>query len=419
MGVHYYGVARLLADARAKDAANQVAEDTKARFDWAQVGLLIDSVSPDRLEELEALASERDEDYEPAGLGRFLQVRFPNDKSVEQRDKLFAFVDQHRLVSRGSLYLEGVRVWDDASSVEPHAEDQRYLESQPLGIGALEAHQTHSASLGKHVDFVDVESAWGLEHEDIKAHKVSLICGQMRNGTWAHGTKVLGVVCALDNRKGCLGIAPKVSSVRVASWHGSSVADAITAGSDALESSGGVLLVEVESPYAQDKYGPVELTEANFAAIRLATGLRIHVVEAAGISKKGSMNLDAAKLDDSRAVMVSAATSFSFKEPKWRRMDRASYGTRVNCFAWGREVWAPTVGTKGATTGYTKSFSGTSSAAAIVAGAAVSVVSSARDAGKELTPVQLRTLLSSYGTPAAKASRIGVMPDLVRILRAI
>jgi hypothetical protein len=74
-----------------------------------------------------------------------------------------------------------------------------------------------------------------------------------------------------------------------------------------------------------------------------------------------------------------------------------------------------------ATDQYTRSFGGTSSSAAILAGAALLVQSTAQARlGCRLTPDRIRALLSSPSTGTASShpaeDRIGVMPDLRKIL---
>jgi serine protease len=68
-------------------------------------------------------------------------------------------------------------------------------------------------------------------------------------------------------------------------------------------------------------------------------------------------------------------------------------------------------------------FGGTSGASAIVAGAAVVTQGIARARGQNLTPAQMRTLLSdaAFNTLSANpaADRIGVMPNLKGIEQQI
>jgi hypothetical protein len=202
-------------------------------------------------------------------------------------------------------------------------------------------------------------------------------------------------------------------------------------------SFGDVLLLE-----AQTKIGgagptlPVEVEQAEFDVIRLATAVGVIVVEAAG---NGGRNLDtwadaagaqplnraSAAFRDSGAIMVGAATS---AYPHARRVG-SNFGSRIDCYGWGENVDTTGDGWMGtATTDYTSSFHGTSSAVAIVAGAAVCVQGAAAASGFRYSPLQMRSVLANpvSGTPSAHpistpygppADLIGVMPNLRKILQ--
>jgi hypothetical protein len=97
----------------------------------------------------------------------------------------------------------------------------------------------------------------------------------------------------------------------------------------------------------------------------------------------------------------------------------SSFGSRVDCFAAGSMVRAPS---STATNAY-QQFAGTSSASAIVAGAAASLQAMTRAAtGSTLAPADVRRLFrsASLGTlpDDPLGARIGPMPDLRKIIRA-
>ena len=96
-----------------------------------------------------------------------------------------------------------------------------------------------------------------------------------------------------------------------------------------------------------------------------------------------------------------------------------------NCYAWGENI--VTAGSYPGSSGfaintYTGKFNGTSGAAAIIAGAAITVQSIAEaNLQTRLSPSQMRELLSNatYGTPSMDGhsiDKIGVMPDLKKII---
>ncbi|OFD55311.1 peptidase S8 and S53 subtilisin kexin sedolisin [Bacillus mycoides] len=100
----------------------------------------------------------------------------------------------------------------------------------------------------------------------------------------------------------------------------------------------------------------------------------------------------------------------------------SNYGSRVDVYGWGNAV--DTTDAKPSefmTNLYTSSFSGTSSASPIIAGAAASIQGIAKNSqGKVYTPSQLRDILSDSSTGTKSndptSDKIGVLPDLKAIL---
>ena len=89
------------------------------------------------------------------------------------------------------------------------------------------------------------------------------------------------------------------------------------------------------------------------------------------------------------------------------RLGFSSFGGRIDCYGWGNGVdtlrrrWTGT-----ATTAYTGSFGGTSSASPIVAGAALAVQGAVEAAaGLRLSPAQLRAVLTDPATSTPSAIR--------------
>jgi hypothetical protein len=317
---------------------------------------------------------------------------------------------------------------------------QGYLGSAPKGINAAWA-WTQESGAGQGVAFVDLEQGWLPDHEDLVGRRPVLAFNDNRDGhrqaqqqyQGNHGTAVLGVTTAESNRLGVLGIANKAGSVSMVSHFNRDsgtnghVADALLATIETL-APGDVLLVEV-----QRGYGPAEIDEADFDAIRLASAHGIIVIEAAGnggtdldryrdSSNNRTLNRCSSGFHESGAILVGACVSTVPHDRIWF----SNFGSRVDCFAWGENVVSCGYGDLDAGDGdcnrsYTDSFCGTSSAAAIIAGAALVIQGLYQaNTGARLSPCRMRELLASpaLNTPQGRstAGSIGVMPDLQAIV---
>jgi hypothetical protein len=317
---------------------------------------------------------------------------------------------------------------------------QGYLGPAPQGINASWA-WTQDGGAGEGVAFVDLEQGWLANHEDLVGRGPVLACNDNRDGHRQaqqqyhgnHGAAVLGVTTAESNRFGVVGIAHRVGSVNMASHFNRDagtnghVTDAILATIETL-APGDVLLVEV-----QRGYGPAEIDDADFDAIRLASAHGIIVIEAAGnggtdldryrdSSNNRTLNRCSSSFHESGAILVGACVSTVPHDRIWF----SNFGSRVDCFAWGENVVSCGYGDLDAgdcdrNRSYTDSFSGTSSAAAIIAGAALVVQGLYQaNTGARLSPCRMRELLASpaLNTPQGRgtAGSIGVMPDLQTIV---
>ena len=311
----------------------------------------------------------------------------------------------------------------------PLSSRQGYLDPAPKGIDAAAAWARPGGN-GEGCRFASVEQGWTVHHEELQGMHFTHLFG--RNGRFReHGANTLGVVLARDNRQAGVGVAHGVNDVLLCSEDtGEGTAETANAMLAALPAlgPGDVLLVESQMPLL-GSMAPVESHDMAFEVIRLATAMGVTVVEPAG---NGGRNLDGLVaptsrvaafnrgVRDSGAVLVGAATA---RVPH-RRLGFSNYGSAVDCYAWGEYVVTvggdPGNGTRNA---YNFNYSGTSAAAAIIAGVALVLQGIARrsDCGP-LRPRELRRILGdrSYGTPSARpgADRIGVMPDLRKVLFA-
>jgi peptidoglycan hydrolase-like protein with peptidoglycan-binding domain len=364
-----------------------------------------------------------------------------NAESIIERLRQLDFVEE--------AYIEGKPTPPPFvnQSDDPLAKFQAYEASAPQGIDSHFAWTLRGGD-GESLQFVDLEQGWTLNHEDLAAKGITIISG-VNNRFFAHGTNVLGEIVGVDNNVGIVGIGPNLDSVQVVSqWRTASnfsTADAILSATNQLvkeakqrKKAGSVLLLEAQTTVTHTMPGvhlPVEVEPAVFDAIKLATNSGIIVVEAAGnglnnggpgadldqfVSTTGKrvLNRNSPDFKDSGAIIVAAASS----GVPHSRMSFSNFGSRIDCYAWGENV--TTTGSSkapGSPTAYTHTFSGTSSASPIIAGAALALQGiSEAYLGTSFSPLNMRSMLSvvATGTTSANPSveKIGVMPDLKKIV---
>jgi len=401
---------------------------------------LYTALEPEEIQALVDRATELDQTYHPPNLLTYFVVDCPPGVNP---DSLAKMLSSWQTVQTAYYDPPGEEPQVNPAN-DPRSGNQTYLDPAPDGINARFAWpQTGGVGFaggdGAGLRVIDLERGWTLNHEDITAHGATLLHGSNRNGSRAHGTAVLGETCAVDNTLGCIGIAPNVASVNVVSYWGSTRPNAILAAITNL-SFGDVLLLEAQLSITGWSAMPIEVLDAEFNTIRLATALGIVVVEAAGNggndldtytdgSGDAIFNRTAAGFRDSGAIMVGAASSTTphtrIAPPTWTW--GSNFGSRVDCYGWGENVDTCYSNSTGSTTLYTTSFGGTSSASPIVTGAAL-VVQGIAEAGLgyRFSPRQLRRILSNPDPAAGNTAsnnpavdRIGVMPNLQAIIQNV
>ncbi len=329
---------------------------------------------------------------------------------------------------------------------------QGYRDPGPAGIDIDEAWRRGLTGAG--VTIADIELSWNLAHEDLD-HLVSQSppVAMMPSSTWSpaagdidHGTATLGVLASGNNGYGTTGLVPgakiRVMPVNVVtnpSWNG---ANSVVMATVNLQ-PGDVLLVEAELARGFNINVPFEADPAEYAAVAQATALGIHVIEPAG-NTTGGLDLDTNSLviepgtnrslfdrytRDSGAVLVGAGAS-AVTQGLHNPYPNSNFGSRVDTYAWGQNVTTLGFGprTRGTLANcansndpfpqapnqdqyYTYCYNGTSSAGAIVAGAAAVLEEKHRSAyGQPYGTRELRNLLS-LGTGSVFGA-VGHQPDL-------
>jgi hypothetical protein len=304
---------------------------------------------------------------------------------------------------------------------------QGYRAAAPAGVGAMSAARIPGAR-GAGVSIVDVEYQWVLDHEDVELDaganiETATIDDPFPGEQGSHGTAVLSILRGLSNGYGVLGLAPDAALFVAPAntvQHGYDPARAIDLALDVL-APGDVLLLEQQTWVCDGPLGPLEGYPPWFDAIANATAQGVIVVEAAG---NGGVDLDSAACGGwfDRSVRDSGAIVVGSGNPADRsRLAHSAYGSRLDVQGWGTGVVSAGYGDLfdpgDLRQRYTAYFAGTSSASAIVAGAAASVQGAVLAHGlPPLDPGEMRALLAATGTPQSGADLIGPLPDIVAAL---
>jgi len=324
-------------------------------------------------------------------------------------------------------FLEPLAVPPPADITPPSSDFtslQGYRSPGTNGVGA-----TYAASIGltgAGVRISDCEYGWNLAHEDLVDQGVIPEPGQtspswvVSNGWDSHGTAVLGELGATDNSYGVTGIAPGATLAVYPEWSNESGSRRSQSIAEAIADSvaGDVVVLEMQTTGANGGYGPAEYNLVVWNVVKAGTDAGVIVVAAAG---NGDEDLDSsgyatyAARGDSGAIIVGAGQSGSRT-----KMGFSTYGSRVDVHGWGTSVTTTGYGNLATFGGdknqrYTSSFSGTSSATPIVAGAVALLQEYAQTThGVTLTPHQMRQILIDTGTPQSDPSNgeIGPLPHI-------
>jgi hypothetical protein len=332
---------------------------------------------------------------------------------------------------------------EDLGAPPDFQSEQGYLSPAPGGIDALTA-WTYAGGRGQGIRVVDIEGGY-KGHADHKP--LHSIVGHHVNNFREHGRAVVGVLASVDNGVGTTGIASDADILFRSIYNANLYDDWAEANSDSANvanhiywasqhSLNGVVLIELQGlgPDGEDcacgtcNEVPMEYWPDIFDQIQTSTGNGVVVVEAAG---NGGRNLDDPvflgafdlAVQDSGAIMVGGS------EPETRvPLCVLNSGSRVSVHSWGEGVVTttndyPDLWGDNDCNVYYDDFNGTSSASAIVAGAAASLQAVAQaNLGYRLDPLTLRQLLVDTGTPQAPGPNgelIGPQPDLAAAIEEI
>ncbi len=447
------------ADLPCKDNAHRCLGGANASFwnkmtdEYGPMSLrrLFTRVAPERIRELTLKAAHISPGYVAPDFLKYFVVNCPPGAKPEALAKVFR---KWKIVEKAYTSLPfsvacPVDVGDEMIN-DDYYNKQRYLQAAPEGVDAFYVWPKpggggFKGGSGEGQRLLDIEYGWRLDHEDLKAHKIARPINDP-NSTDAlyrdHGTRVLGVIAAGDNDRGCLGIVPEIKTIEVAYVEDrGEIADAAMEAISKL-TFGDVLLIELQVAFNLPNQtviaAPVEVQDDVFEQLELACNLGIVVIEPVGnqvnppaenldrIETAGRGGIlsrildrnggDSAGFRDSGAIMVTGAAP-NLVGNAHSRYPLCNWGSRVDCYAQGYEVVTCDTTDLNPTTAYTGDFWGSSSASAIIAGVALAVQGLAENnIGVRYGPAELRSILSnpSTGTPSVN-DEIRVMPDLRKI----
>jgi serine protease len=444
-----YEVSRLI-----KDYKVGPWEQLAKKYPGITISPLYSSIKPEKLKQLIAKAKQMDPTYKEGNFFQCFTISCPAE-SLHQSviDELSVWNNVKKVGLLKKLNHPTVGYSD-----EDEFANQGYLNDAPEGIGSIQVWgkitpptPETSGSDGTGIKFIDIETRWKLDHEDLPVDNpatpstdetINCLYGDINPAEPEDGTAVLGIIGAVDNTIGCVGIAPS-STIDVVSYYGTgnSLPNAIVKSLDHL-GFGDVLLIEAQTtlsesgnPFIGYKI-PVETIDTVYNAIRLATALGIIVVEPGGngigfdtlldTSDDLCINLNdltiggnsilnpgnASQFKDSGAIIVTASRSSS-PGGMHEKMLWAPKGDRVDCYAWGENI---TTLSADDPSGYVHNYGGTSGAAAIIAGAILSMQGMAiANQGYRFSPLQIRNILrdSAYGTPLAEDPGTGTIEQII------
>lgn len=305
---------------------------------------------------------------------------------------------------------------------------QGYKSLAAGGIGVQELASVEGIK-GTGIIIADIEYDWILDHEDLMLPASTNTDPEVIDNPFPpanHGTAVLTMLVGRDNEFGVTGIVPEATPLvfpTTTERFRYNPGRAINRAAAQLR-PGDVMLLEIQAwVCSTGEYGPAEWSPVVFDVVENATALGIVVVAVAG---NGNVDLDQPACNglfdrsvrDSGAIIVGAGVAGANTKASF-----STFGSRVDAQGWGD--WSVTAGGYGdlfeppsgdLQRRYTNSFSGTSSATPIVAGAAVAIQGVLQAAGQELLDsYEMRDLLQATGQPQQPGSfngNIGPMPDV-------
>ncbi|WP_193015500.1 S8 family serine peptidase [Proteus sp. FME41] len=280
------------------------------------------------------------------------------------------------------------------------------------GLGIWDAWE--QKAYGQGVQLADIEWDFNLSHHDLSTDNItSLLPFNKKTSQADHGTAVAGLIMGKKDGKGITGLAYKLDMFYAISELTHGRIEAIIASKRILH-AGDIVLYEMQTICEHQAYVPADYEMHIWEATRALTEAGIIVIMAAG---NGGVDLDLPAYDsyrqrhDNYSIRVGAGSPYTLN-----RLPFSTHGTPIHVQAWGKDVTTAGYGDLFRSDDnhtYTANFSGTSSASALVAGAAAVIQSWYKgNTNRVLTPVQMRDLLIRTGTFPLSNEKIGPLPNV-------
>lgn len=284
--------------------------------------------------------------------------------------------------------------------------------SKIKGLGICEAWKQEA--YGQGVQIADIEWDFNLSHHDLSTDNItSLLPFNEKTSQADHGTAVAGLIMGKNDGKGITGLAYKLDMFYAISELTCGRIDAIIASKRILH-AGDIVLYEMQTICEHQAYVPADYEMHIWEATRALTDAGIIVIMAAG---NGGVDLDLPVYEsyrqrhDNNSIRVGAGSPYTLN-----RLPFSTHGSPIHVQAWGEDVATAGYGDLFRSDDnhtYTANFSGTSSASALVAGAAAVIQSWYKDhTNSVLTPIQMRDLLIRTGTFPLLNDKIGPLPNV-------
>lgn len=350
-------------------------------------------------------------------LNKYYYLNLP-DNNIYSLDNLITILKQHPDIE----YVQTVPIQPiEPPNITPDfTQYQQYLYepektvniNKIIGLGVLGAWKQEA--YGQGVQVADIEWDFNLSHHDLSTDNItSLLPFNEKTSQADHGTAVAGLIMGKKDGKGITGLAYKLDMFYAISELTCGRIDAIIASKRILH-AGDIVLYEMQTICEHQAYVPADYEMHIWEATRALTDAGIIVIMAAG---NGGVDLDLPAYEsyrqrnDNNSIRVGAGSPYTLN-----RLPFSTHGSPIHVQAWGEDVATAGYGDLFRSDDnhtYTANFSGTSSASALVAGAAAVIQSWYKNhTNSVLTPIQMRDLLIRTGTFPQLNDKIGPLPNV-------